>query len=187
MNAIKIIQPPSTRGVCITATFSIQGGGGTLPGNLKRLVKFDPILRFRLSIIIGLPNYIGRPIKSTTCLMNWSLNNHLLPITKSNFPLVDLHTNISGACPDLWDPILSFSHTWSRKSSNIRGLRPLMGPHPLREIMNLPLLTHHHPPKKQTPTLPPTTHPTKSNYPTITHLKSKHPSYHLLPREKGCV
>ena len=47
------------------ATFhqrSLPVGGGGYIANLRRLVKFDTSLRFRLSITIGLPYYIGRPI-----------------------------------------------------------------------------------------------------------------------------
>ena len=44
--------------------------------------------------------------------------------------LADLHTKFSGARP-LWDPIPSFSHTFSRKSAHVGGPRPpKMGPHP---------------------------------------------------------
>ena len=48
-----------------------------------------------------------------------------------------------GACPvhaPLWDPILSFSHTFSPKSAHIRGPRPPNGcTLPLREILDPPL------------------------------------------------
>ena len=36
MNAIENMElPPSTRGLCLTATFPILGGRGTLPDNLR--------------------------------------------------------------------------------------------------------------------------------------------------------
>ena len=59
MNAIAIILPPSTRGVCLTATFPILGGVHCLQilEDWQNLTK----LRFRLPIPIGLPYYIGRP------------------------------------------------------------------------------------------------------------------------------
>ena len=47
-----------------TATFhqrSLPGGGYI--ANLRRLVKFDTSLRIMLSITIGLPYYIGRPMR----------------------------------------------------------------------------------------------------------------------------
>ena len=43
--------------------------------------------------------------------------------------LVDLG-GVPGACPP-WDPILSFSHTFSPKSAHVGGPHPpLMGAHP---------------------------------------------------------
>ena len=57
----------------------------------------------------------------------------------STFSLADLHTKFSGARPRLWDPILSFSHTFSLKSALDGGPRPPMGPRPLREILDPPL------------------------------------------------
>ena len=41
---------------------------------------------------------------------------------------------VPGARPPLWDPILSFSHTFSPKSAHVGGPRP-----PLREILDPPL------------------------------------------------
>ena len=46
---------------------------------------------------------------------------------------------VPGTCPPLWDPILSFSHTFSPKSTCVRGSRPPMGARPLREILDPPL------------------------------------------------
>ena len=41
----------------------------------------------------------------------------------------------------LWDPILSFLHTFLLKSARVAGPRPsLMGAHPPWEILDLPLL-----------------------------------------------
>ena len=52
-----------------------------------------------------------------------------------------------GACPAQapppWDPILSFSHTFSPKSAHVRGPRPTLTgarPPPLREILDPPLI-----------------------------------------------
>ena len=61
-------------------------------------------------------------------------------ITERYIALADLG---GGACPahaPLWDPILSFSHTFSPKSAHARGPRPPNGcMPPLREILDLPL------------------------------------------------
>ena len=56
------VLPPSIRGLCL--------GVGYI-ANFRRLVKFDSILRFRLSITIGLPYYIGRPIINHSVIVDF--------------------------------------------------------------------------------------------------------------------
>ena len=47
--------------------------------------------------------------------------------------LAFLHAKISGACPPIRDPILSYSHTFSPKRARLGG------PRSLREILDPPL------------------------------------------------
>ena len=59
----------------------------------------------------------------------------------------NIHTNWriwggghAGCTPPLWDPILSFLHTFSLKSAHVGGPRPLLtGACPPREILDPPL------------------------------------------------
>ena len=46
---------------------------------------------------------------------------------------------VPGARPALWDPILSFLHTFLSKSAHIGGPRPQWVHAPLREILDPPL------------------------------------------------
>ena len=63
-----------------------------------------------------------------------------------NLPIINRHPGVALAdlggrawrMPPLWDPILSFLHTFSLKSAHIGGPRP-----PLREILDAPLGSDH--------------------------------------------
>ena len=62
------------------------------------------------------------------------------PVSKLPLALMDLHTKFSGACP-LWDPILSFSQTFSLKVPASEVHTPQNGSmSPLQEILDLPLI-----------------------------------------------